>query len=96
MDTSIREQVLDEAKSYIMADRNQDYGTPEQNFTDIAEFWTTYLGHPVQPHDVAAMMQLMKISRVKTNPNKRDSWVDGAGYAACGFEVAPVNLEKGV
>jgi hypothetical protein len=94
MDDSVtlREQVLDEAKNYITADRNTDYGTPESNFTDIARFWSTYLGASIMPHDVAAMMMLMKISRIKTNPDKRDSWTDGAGYAACGFEVAPANI----
>jgi hypothetical protein len=90
---TVRGGVLDEAKGYITADRNTDYGTPESNFTDIAEFWSTYLGVPVKAHDVAAMMILMKCSRIKTSPSKRDNWVDTAGYAACGVEVTPLALQ---
>ena len=34
------------------------------------------------------MMALLKIARVKYNPRHADSWVDIAGYAACGAECA--------
>ena len=37
--------------------------------------------------DVAIMMALLKISRLSWEPTKRDSWVDVAGYAACGYEI---------
>jgi hypothetical protein len=36
--------------------------------------------------DVAAMLALLKIARLQQSPNHRDSWVDLAGYAACGAE----------
>ncbi len=84
---TVRESILDEAKGYITQDRNVAYGSPEENFGHIAEFWTTYLGTEVLAHDVAAMMILMKCARLKTSPAKRDHWVDVAGYAACGGET---------
>jgi hypothetical protein len=34
------------------------------------------------------MLGLLKIARLRANPTHRDSWVDLAGYAACGYEVA--------
>jgi len=40
----------------------------------------------LKPHDVALMMALLKIARLKGNPIHGDSWVDLAGYAACGAE----------
>jgi hypothetical protein len=86
---SVREHVLNTAKDFVTADRNADYGTPESNFGTIAEFWSSYLKTPVSPHDVAAMMLLMKVSRIMTSPSKEDNWIDAAGYAACGAEVAP-------
>jgi hypothetical protein len=85
---TVRGGVLDEAKGYITQDRNTDYGTPESNFQTIAQFWSTYLGTDVTAIDVATMMILMKCSRLQTSPTKRDNWVDIAGYAACGGEVA--------
>lgn len=37
-------------------------------------------------HDVAIMMTQLKISRLSWSPEKRDNWVDGAGYMACGWD----------
>jgi hypothetical protein len=88
MDTD-RELLLNEAKQLIMGDRNQDYGDPKDNFAVIANMWSLYLNHMVHPHDVAAMMIIVKLSRVQTSPGKWDSWVDMAGYAALGGEVMP-------
>jgi hypothetical protein len=95
VDKSVREQVLDEAKEIVMKDRNTSYGDPEDNFLDIAEFWTTYLRGKlkdeasIEPHDAGAMMILVKCSRIKTSPTARDHYVDAAGYAACSAESAP-------
>jgi len=38
------------------------------------------------PHDVAIMMTQLKNSRLAWSPEKRDNWVDAAGYDACGFD----------
>lgn len=76
------------ALKIVMKDRNSAYGDPEDNFGDIAAFWSTYLDHPITSYDVAAMMILVKCSRMKTSPFATDHWVDAAGYAACGAEAA--------
>lgn len=87
-----REQVLEEATKAVTQDRNLDYDEAEDNFKDIAEMWNVYLrGRSVQnllPHDVAVLMMLVKVSRLKTSPAKADHWVDLAGYAACGGGIA--------
>ena len=83
-----REDVLAQAKFAVMTDRATDYGEPERNFTVIAEMWTLYKDVPFEPHDVAVMLALLKIARIKTSPQRMDHWVDVAGYAACGGEVA--------
>lgn len=101
---TIREEILETAKSAVTQDRNTDYGTPEDNFKTIAAYWTIYLqsvgfnmstsaknrlhNHGLNSTDVAAMLSLMKHSRLATSPNKTDNWVDIAGYAACGAECA--------
>lgn len=82
-----REEVLDEAKKCVCGKREQDYGSPESNFALIADFWTMYLGVAVTPVDVAMMMALLKIARIKNGGGTGDSFVDLAGYAACGGEL---------
>lgn len=82
-----RPEILDKAKACVCGDREQDYGSPESNFGKIADFWSTYLGYPVSPVDVAAMLALLKIARIASGHAKDDNWVDLAGYAACGGEI---------
>ena len=84
--------LLDEAKATV-GGRGKSYGTPEDNFARIASHWATFLINAkdvsvdLTPGDVAIMMALMKIARLENDPNHADSWVDLAGYAACGAEI---------
>lgn len=85
---SARRQLLEEAATIVDGDRNAQYGDPRQDFQRTAAMWAAYLGVPVEPHDVAAMMIMLKVSRIRWSPTKQDSWVDAAGYAACGWDCA--------
>ena len=91
-----REGILDEAKRCVCGKREQDYGTPQNNFATIADFWNTYLGgrlspdNPINSHDVGIMMALLKIARIKsggTAAGSMDNYIDLAGYAACAGEM---------
>lgn len=89
-----RKECLETALEIVMKDRQNDYGTPESNFATIAAYWSTYLNSRglegyVTGFDVAAMMALLKIARIASSPAKEDNWVDLAGYAANGAEIAP-------
>jgi len=84
-----REEVLEKAKSIVNGDRDQAYGKPEDNFAKIARLWSTYLDEHIGREDVAIMMMLMKIARLASSEyQSMDSWIDIAGYAACGAEIA--------
>jgi len=89
---SVRASVLNEANKIVNGERANTYGGPEDSFRTIAGLWEAYLNKPgntfapISPADVASMLALLKIARLKTSPNHRDSWVDLAGYAACGAE----------
>lgn len=87
----LRSEVLAEANTLITGERNNQYGEPTQDFTRTARMWSAYLDIEVKPHDVAAMMALLKLSRIAWQPEKRDSWVDLAGYAGCGYETVGVD-----
>jgi hypothetical protein len=85
---NVRESVLKEASSIVNGARTDTYGGPEDSFRDIAGLWTAYTGHTYSPSDVAILLALLKVARLRHSPNHRDSWVDLAGYAACGAECA--------
>jgi hypothetical protein len=83
-----RSSILSTAKSYITRDRQADHGDAEDNFSRIAGYWSLHTGVTLTATDVAVMMALLKVARIKQNPQHVDNWVDGAGYFACGGEIA--------
>ncbi len=98
-----REAVLEGAKTAVLADRNRDYGDPEDNFNDLAKLWNSWLdirkppGSPINRTDTAVMMILVKLARLTTSPTVEDHWTDIAGYAACGYAsaLADASQEEG-
>ena len=101
-----RPEILDTAKSCVCGDREQDYGSPENNFKTISSMWNSYLygAGLIENHsdkwkgitavDVAAMLALLKISRIASGNAKKDNWIDLAGYAACGGEIESAGSSK--
>lgn len=84
-----RENILEKAKEQITGKRITDYGKPEDNFGIIAKLWSDYIGIDISSLDVAMMMSLLKIARIKTGfGGTDDCFIDLAGYAACGGEIA--------
>ncbi len=91
---SSRKEILDEACKQITGQREQDYGSPESNFEIIAKLWSDYLSVKMSPLDVAMMTCLLKIARIKNGGGTGDSFVDIAGYAACGGEIHGFDIER--
>lgn len=93
-----RAYILREAERCVCGHREQDYGSPEDNFKIIALLWSAYLDHPVSALDVSMMMSLLKVARIRSGNGTMDSFIDLAGYAACGGEIKDVmnktNKEK--
>ena len=92
--TDTAAQLLRDAADLISSDRAQDHGDMMMTHLTIAEMWSSYLSAllrrevEVGPHDVATMMELLKISRRVTGSHKRDHYLDGAGYAAIAYAAA--------
>ena len=85
-----RKETLEAALKCVCGERQDQYGSPENNFGRIAGLWSVYLNFPISASDVAMMMALLKIARIKTGTATEDSFVDLAGYAACGAEIAEI------
>lgn len=83
-----RAQILDTAKVYVTKDRNATHGEPEDTFGLIAAYWSSHLDTFISPEDVAVMMTLLKLARLKSSPANMDNLADGIGYLACGAELA--------
>lgn len=100
-----RSEILAEAEKCVCGKREQEYGTPEDNFTTIGLLWAVYLraAHPalarclsmngIEAKDVAVMMALLKVARIATG-SSFDSFVDLAGYAACAGEIVTRNVQR--
>ena len=87
---NIRQFILRTAEHMVCGHRQQDYGKPEDSFAQIARLWNAYLeiDKGITSVDVAMMMALLKMARIQTGSATQDSFVDLAGYAACGAEIA--------
>lgn len=89
-----RAEILNAARDCVCDTREQDYGPPESSFTIIGKLWTAYMGIAFTPKDVAMMMTLFKVARIK-NGDKVDNFVDLAGYAAIAGEIASKDGSEG-
>lgn len=89
-----RKQILENAIRTVCQDRRDQYGQIEDNFGLIADLWSSYLGASVTAVDVTMMMGMLKMARIKTGKYTQDNFVDLAGYAACGAEVAELDASK--
>ena len=69
-----RSETLDKAKACVCGQRENEYGSPEDNFTAIAGFWSVYKGVEFTANDVAMMMALLKIARIRTGTASKVSY----------------------
>ena len=81
-----RENIIKQVEKCILNDRQNTYGTPEDNFQKITDYWNTYLNikddtFKLTKQDVAIMMVLLKVARMGSSPNHLDNFVDAAGYS---------------
>lgn len=82
----MKNSILVEAARLVDGDRQSDYGHPQDDFKRIATIWSALLENKLNTDltssEVGAMMIALKLSRTAFK-NKRDNWIDIAGYAHC-------------
>jgi hypothetical protein len=83
--------ILQEASELINGERAKNYGPARENFQKIADLFAAYLGDTdtddLGPYDVANLMILVKLARIKNAGYHRDSYADIAGYAALAEKI---------
>lgn len=84
-----RKWLLDLAADKVLGSRQDDHGSPADSFELIAKYWAIHLDTTVTAGDVAIMMTLLKLARLRGNPDHFDSAIDAAGYMACFVETRP-------
>jgi hypothetical protein len=89
MERETRIAAFDRAAESVTHDRERSYGSPRESFARIAHMWSAILDVDVTSHDVALCMAALKVSRLCTDPDHLDSWVDLVGYARCGVLLGP-------
>lgn len=75
--------------------RHRAYGDPANGLQRVAAVWNGILtaagipttGRPLDAHDVANLMEGLKIARRYTGPYRADNYIDGAGWASVAGEV---------
>jgi hypothetical protein len=97
-----RTKILDAARAAVTTDRQTDYGSPENSFQGIADYWNTRLHHrgllaqgaKLDAAEVGILLMLMKVARQEVSPGKADHYVDMGGYAACAGEIATAPVQS--
>ena len=89
---SKKEQIINKAFKTV-GERNDQYGTPLENFERIADFWSCHLEKELSVYDVGVMLILLKIARSKHDKLHEDTWIDIAGYAGATAEATILDEE---
>lgn len=84
--------ILNDANKCISTERQDQYGSPEDSFQTIADYWNVYLGkrgvdYKISACDVAHLMGLLKVARMDGQKYHPDNYVDACGYFALGAQM---------
>lgn len=86
--------IASRAAELVSGDRQTTHGDKTENHAKIAAVWNGVLiaagkqpAAPLDAHDVANLMEAMKIARRYSGTFNVDDYIDGAGYAAVAGEI---------
>lgn len=88
----LKRELLEGAIAAVCGERNDSYGPPSHDFDRTARLLSALFMDKLAPGasftaaDVAQVVICVKLSRLQNSPGHVDSWLDIAGYAACGYE----------
>ena len=86
-ETGRSSELLKKASELVNGDRQIDYGDKLINHVNISNLWSAYINFNISPHDVAVMMCLLKIARLKQGSRTEDTYLDASAYMAIAREI---------
>lgn len=94
-------EIASRAADLVSGDRERQHGDKTENHEKIAAVWNGILTAagkpplaPLDAHDVATLMEGMKIARRYTGSFNPDDYIDGAGYASVAGEIRAAQVER--
>lgn len=98
-DENAGEDICDEAKRITTHERQDEYGEPTGDFRRtvgmLNSLFADKLREDFLPHEISMIMACLKLSRMAWSPEKRDHYVDLAGYSRCGWLCVEDEIERG-
>ena len=83
-----RKATLAAAEKATTEQRDKIYGSPDVTSIGSRRGSEIIFDRPVTKAQVGLVLAMVKLCRLVQSEDHADSWVDLAGYAACGSEVA--------
>ena len=83
-----RSEILKTAEALIAGERAKAHGDACRSFEKLAAVWSAMTGATITAAQACIMLAQLKQVRAWGSPGHEDSWVDAAGYAALGGEIA--------
>lgn len=86
--------ICNHAAELVSGDRERTHGPKLENHAKIARMQQAFMEirrdptAPLGPLDVACLMVCLKLARTQLGAFNLDDWVDMAGYAGVGGEIA--------
>jgi hypothetical protein len=94
MTTVKAEDIALQAAKLVGGDREAAHGDKYLNHWNIAQLWNGVLrvklgmaAPQLDPHDVANMMECLKVARRYAGDYNPEDYIDGAGYAAVSGDI---------
>ena len=72
----------------ILRDRDQQYGSMAETMGRDCQIYELITGNPLSVYHANIFMTSLKMSRIRTSPDKPDNYVDGINYLAFAGEFA--------
>tara|TARA_E500000081_G_scaffold154894_1_gene193414 strand:- start:1484 stop:1783 length:300 start_codon:yes stop_codon:yes gene_type:complete len=77
----------------LIAERN-NYGDPRENHQRIAGMWSAWLGKRITAYEVAVMMSMVKLSRMKGDPSHDDNFDDAVAYLQIAQQIVDQDISE--
>lgn len=81
------ETCLQEAQRLVYGERGAAYGHPYDDYKRTVDAFNALTNATLTPAEGVLFMLCVKLSRAQHSPNRRDHYVDLAGYAECLYRV---------